>query len=67
MSQLLVSGREYENTTIQPAQKPAIITDIGMFAWLLGIMEQNPVVVVIVVAIIAALMYFGWYKRRQYF
>jgi Flp pilus assembly protein TadB len=55
---------EQPNVTVQPMQKPAIITDIGMFAWLLGILQQNPIVIVIVVAVIAVLAYFGWNKRR---
>jgi Flp pilus assembly protein TadB len=56
--------QEQPNTTVQPLQKPAIMTDVGMFAWLLGIVQQNPILIVIVVAVIAVLVYFGYYKRR---
>jgi hypothetical protein len=43
---------EEPNVVIQPLQKPAFTTDIGMFVWLLGIVQQNPVVLVIVIAVI---------------
>jgi hypothetical protein len=56
--------KEQPNVTFQPLQKPAIATDIGMFAWLLGIVEQNPVLIVVAVAILAVAAYFGWWKRR---
>jgi len=50
--------------TLQPLQKPAIATDIGMFTWLLGIVEQNPVLIIVAVGILAVAAYFGWWKRR---
>ena len=56
--------QEQPNVTLQPFQKPAIVTDIGMFAWLLGITKDNPVVVGLLIVILAVLGYFGWYKRR---
>jgi hypothetical protein len=55
---------EEPNVTIQPLQKPAVTTEIGMFAWLLGIIQHNPVVLVIVIAVIGVIAYFGWWKRR---
>jgi len=42
------------------------MTDVGMFAWLLGILKQNPILIVIVLAVIAVAAYFGWYKKRNY-
>jgi hypothetical protein len=56
--------QEQPNVTLQPLQKPAIATDIGMFAWLLGIVQQNPILIVIVIAVIAVLVYLGYHKRR---
>ena len=56
--------QEHPDVTIQGFQKPAILTDIGMFAWLLGITKDNPVVVGLVIVILAVIGYFGWYKRR---
>ena len=56
--------QEQPNVTIQPFQKPAIVTDIGMFAWLLGIVEQNPILIVFIIAAIGGIAYLGWYKRR---
>lgn len=54
----------HANVTFQPLQKPAIATDIGMFAWLLGIVEQNPALIIVAVAILAVAAYFGWWKRK---
>jgi hypothetical protein len=42
----------------------AVTTNIGLVAWLLGIMQHNPVVLVIVIAGAGAVVYFGWWKRR---
>ena len=56
--------QEQPNVTLQPFQKPAIVTDIGMFAWLLGITKDNPVMVGLLIVILAVIGYFGWYKRR---
>jgi hypothetical protein len=56
--------QEQPNVTLQPFQKPAIVTDVGMYAWLLGIAGQNPILIVIVIAAIAVIAYLGWYKRR---
>lgn len=55
---------EEPNVTIQPLQKPALITEIGMFAWLLGILKDNPVVIVVIIAVIGVVLYGTW-KRRQ--
>jgi hypothetical protein len=59
--------QEQPNVTIQPFQKPAIMTDVGMFAWMLGIVQQNPIVIVIVIAILAIVAYIGWWRRRIQF
>jgi hypothetical protein len=56
--------QEHPDVTFQPLQKPAIATDIGMFGWLLGLVQQNPVPCVIIGAVIAAVVYIGWRKRR---
>ena len=56
--------QEQPNVTFEPLQKPAIATDIGMFAWLLGIVEQNPVLIIVAVAILAVAAYLGWWKRK---
>jgi hypothetical protein len=56
--------QEQPNVTFEPLQKPAIATDIGMFTWLLGIVEQNPVLIIVAVGILAVAAYFGWWKRR---
>jgi PKD repeat protein len=51
-------------TPITPFQKPAIITDVGMFTWLFGIILENPIAMAIVIAIIPVVAYFGWWKNR---
>ena len=45
-------------------QKPAIATDIGIFLWLIIIVQENPVLIIIVNRVIAVLVYFGYYNRR---
>jgi len=57
--------QEQPNVTFQPHQKHAIMTDVGMYAWLLGIVEQNPILIVIIIAILGAVLYFGWWNRRR--
>jgi hypothetical protein len=37
-----------------------------MFAWMLGILKENPIIIYIVLPVIAVVAYFGWYKRRIY-
>jgi hypothetical protein len=44
--------------------KPAMSTNVGMYAWLMGIVEQNPWIILIIGAIVALAAYFGWYRRR---
>jgi hypothetical protein len=44
--------------------KAAMSTNVGMYAWLMGIIEQNPVIIVIVLVIVALIAYFGWWRRR---
>lgn len=61
-----IKKQQHPDITIEPFQKPAIATDIGMFAWLSGLMQQNLLLVIVIAAIAAALVYFGWWKRREY-
>jgi PKD repeat protein len=56
--------KEHPNETFIPSSKPAMITNVGMFGWLVAIIFENPVVMVILVAVLAAAAYFGWWKRR---
>jgi PKD repeat protein len=56
--------KAHPNETIIPAAKPAMITNVGMFGWLIGIITNNPVIILFLVAVIAAIAYFGWWKRR---
>jgi len=55
---------EHPNTTYIPASKSAMVTNVGMFGWLAGLLSENPVLVLIVAAVLAAALYFGWWKRR---
>ena len=42
----------------------AMTTDIGLIAWLLGIVRANTVIAVIVIAVVGVVAYFGIWKRR---
>jgi len=54
----------HPNETFIPPSRPAMITNVGMFSWLLGIISNNPVLIVILIAVLAVAVYFGWWKRR---
>jgi hypothetical protein len=52
------------NATVVAVSKPAMSTNVGMYAWLMGIVEQNPWIILIVGAVVALAAYFGWWRRR---
>ena len=60
----VVEKQAHPNETFVPASKPAMITNVGMFGWLLAILLENPVLIAIPIAVLAAAVYFGWWKRR---
>jgi hypothetical protein len=55
---------ENPNATVVVASKSMVSTDVGMFAWMMSEVEQNPVILVILLAVVALVAYFGWWKRR---
>ena len=55
---------EDKNATVVAVSKPAMTTNVGMFEWLLAIIQANPLVLVIVAGAAAAAVYFGWWKKR---
>jgi hypothetical protein len=55
---------EHPNVTYIPASRPAMVTNVGMVGWLLDLFQKNPLLIVAVLAVIAAILYFGWFKRR---
>ena len=59
-----VEKQAHPDETFVPASKPAMITNVGMFGWLLGIISDNPVLIGIPIAVLVAALYFGWWKRR---
>jgi hypothetical protein len=59
-----IEQQEHPNVTYVPMSKPAMTTNVGMYAWLIGIIEENPIIIVIMIAIVAVCVYFGWWKRR---
>jgi hypothetical protein len=59
-----VEKQAHPDETFVPASKPAMITNVGMFGWLLGILSDNPVLIVLPIAVLVAALYFGWWKRR---
>ena len=52
------------NETFIPASKPAMMTNVGMYGWLVGIIIDNPVILIGIIAVICVIAYFGWWKRR---
>jgi hypothetical protein len=61
-----VTEQEQNPNATAPAgvSKPAISTNVGMYAWLMGIVEQNPWILLIIGAVVALAAYFGWWRRR---
>jgi hypothetical protein len=55
---------ENPNATVVVASKSMVSTNVGMYAWMMSILEQNPVILVILLAVVALVAYFGWWKRR---
>jgi PKD repeat protein len=55
---------ENPNATVVVASKSMVSTDVGMYAWMISELEQNPVILVILLAVVALVAYFGWWKRR---
>ena len=52
-------GRE-----IQPFQQPAIMTNVGLFSWLLVSLQQNPLAGILAVVVIAGIAYMGRRKGK---
>jgi hypothetical protein len=52
------------NVTYAGVSKSAMVTNVGMFGWLAGIILDNPVVLIGIIALLAVIAYFGWWKRR---
>jgi hypothetical protein len=50
--------------TLPKVPRTAIVTDIGMFGWLLGMFVKYPILIVVATVVVAIVMYFGWWKRR---
>jgi hypothetical protein len=55
---------ENPNATVVVSSKSMVSTDVGMYAWMISELEQNPVILVILLAVVALVAYFGWWKRR---
>jgi hypothetical protein len=60
----VVEKEENPNATVVVASKSMVSTNVGMYAWMMSIIEQNPVILVILLAVVALVAYFGWWKRR---
>ena len=56
--------KAHPNVTYVSVSQSAMVTNAGMFGWLLGMIEAYPVLLVLVAAIVAAAAYFGWWRRR---
>jgi hypothetical protein len=55
---------EHPNVTYVGVSKSSMVTNEGMYSWVLGIILTNPILLVPIAAIIAVLAYFLWWKRR---
>jgi len=51
-------------TKPQALTQPAMSTNVGMFGWLLAIIQDYPIILIGVAGAIVAVAYFGWWKRR---
>ncbi|GEM_PF-3497353 len=58
------AAKQQEGVTVQQLQKPAILTEMGMFGWISTLLIQNPIVLVILTGLLIVSVYFGWWKRR---
>lgn len=58
------AAKQQEGVSVQPLQKPAILTEMGMFGWISTLLIQNPIVLVILTCLLIVSVYFGWWKRR---
>jgi PKD repeat protein len=52
------------NTTYVGVSKSSMVTNVGMYSWLIEIILHNQVVLIGVIALLAVIAYFGWWKRR---
>ncbi len=52
------------NETYAGVSKSAMVTNVGMYGWVIEIILHNPVVLIGVIALLAVIAYFGWWKRR---
>ena len=59
-----VEKQAHPNETYIPASKPAMITNVGMFGWIFGIIFDNPVLIVVPIAVFIVALYSGWWKKR---
>jgi hypothetical protein len=59
-----VEQAEQPNATVVAVSKPAMSTNVGMYGWLMGIVTENPWIILIIGAVVALMAYFGWYRRR---
>jgi len=56
--------KTHPNVTYVGISQSAMVTNAGMYEWLIGVVQENPVLLVLIAGIIVCIAYFGWWKRR---
>jgi PKD repeat protein len=52
------------NATYVGVSRSSMVTNVGMYSWLIEIILHNQVVLIGVIVLLAMIAYFGWWKRR---
>jgi hypothetical protein len=55
---------EHPNVTYVGVSRSSMVTNEGMYSWILGVLIANPILVVPILIGLAAILYFGWWRRR---
>jgi PKD repeat protein len=55
---------EHPNVTYVGVSRSSMVTDLGMYGWIVSIVTENPVLIIVAIIVVAAAFYFGWWKRR---
>jgi PKD repeat protein len=60
-----ISAKQQEGGKVDifPGSMPAVMTDIGMLSWLLGLVLENPLATIGVTGILGTVVFMMWFKR----
>lgn len=54
---------QHPGVTYIPASQPAMITNVGMYGWIINLIQNNPLLIVIIITGLAAILCFIRWKR----